>query len=139
MQQGASDGAGSASRSQKQSRAAATSKIGNCSGKILHEAESIGVRAHDNAVFEVDGIHRGELAGERIGKRYELCGPLLVRHGYIATKKATPRKAGQERLKLVGRNGLLDVLPRNSIMLQPVIMDKRRAGMTDGPADNTAA
>src|SRR5215212_10300053 len=139
MQQGASDGAGSASRSQKQSRASATSKTGNCGGKILHEAEAIGVRAHENAVFEIKGINRRELAGKRIGKHYECCSPLLVRHGHIATKKATRCKVGQECLKLVGRNGPFDVFPRNSIVLQPMIMDERRAGMADGPADNTAA
>src|SRR5262245_49773381 len=103
------------------------------------KAVGVGVGAHDFLTFKIDGVYRGELAGHVIGRFHQLSRPLFMRYGDVASDVAALAKSCEKGIESVRRDGFPYILAFEAVMLQPIIVDERRARMFDWPADDATA
>src|SRR5579872_1768495 len=101
--------------------------------KALAETEDIGIAAFEAAVGRDDhGVDRADPARHRIDPVDDLQRVPLVRDRQVAAAKPERRQGPQCLLQPFGRHRQRQISTVDAILLEPEIVQRRRAGMRDG-------
>src|SRR5262249_14231093 len=107
---------------------------GRAGSEILHETETVRVAALEGPVRRHhDRVDRTNTTRRRIASIDGTQGSFLVRHRYIDAAETQHRHCSERCRELLRPYRQWDVGAVDSILLQPVAMDARRAGMGDRP------
>ena len=129
-----------AARAEHHHRTAALVPVGRLCVEIGHEAVGVGVaRVEPPCPVEPQRVGRSDRSCRLVGHRRKPQRRLLVRKGDIGAPIAMLLERAEKPRQILGPHRFLLVSAVDAVLLQPVAMDQRRAGMLDRPADDTGA
>ena len=107
--------------------------------EIAEEAEIIGVRAAHMRVADHQSVDRADRLGERVEFVDERVDSFLVRDGDVAAGKLAGLQPLEKRAEIMRLDVDRLVAAVDAVLLQPEIVDQRRARMGDRVPDDEGA
>src|SRR5262249_28269930 len=134
LQQCVHDATGSATGTEHRDYGTVADKARCRRANVADEAHTVGVVGDEPVAFVPERVGSARCARRRPDLVSGLVGHLLVRDGDIAADIALRLQTAQEQRGLVGLYGRARVAAGDTVTVEPIAVNERRARMGHGPA-----